>query len=694
MTRRRTSVIGAARGAGQPAPSPDALRQWSRQAVRELVLSLHLDAAQEARAWEDTARRWRIATGKEQGNPAPSGERSTVTCEAPRRGETWWRKDYAAQYNALRANETDVLKKLADMDPTGQAGLRDHVAHFEQSTKGTRLAHGSVRTKDAGPNLDMWHDFAPCASVGGAGLPLPLFAQPQFLAALTRQALIALNKLNQFQFIHGDLKPGNLCLAFPPAGQWGSARGLAQGAWNLKALPLRLIDFEAGFAPGIKRLHHAGDNPNWSPYLKACYQRAEAEADDHLRQGLLDGIDWGSDLWALGHTLEQWCHDAQAVLREFSARVAEHWGIDSPAHRSAQDTLSPLLAGLGWLLGFAGELQACEHPVADAQASRQAARPRPPHARLWARLEDQFKLGPGDSACGLDFQLIPPTRPLAVAHGSRLQDRAALQARAAARAATAWALRHRRAALASCAVLALAAGAAQGGSAIAGSVTPLVGRLLGRLASASLLAQVQGPSQLLAMLAPLLLGLAGTLDAGLPASATAQALARTPALPGDGSLPDTATLQALRDANLRALSLLAHAPDATLRATDSLAPAGSSPLLGHRLLAQAFHSGQALEQATGRSQPPVPADLYINALAHLHQRSAWPMAALLHLHLRTCYPSTSDTRAAALRPYIDSLAALDRQQRVNREFYIPSARSYAERLAAGQDACLLPAGSP
>ena len=684
MTRRRTSsVIGGPGRPAEPAPAPEALRQWTLQAVRELVLSLNLDAAEEAQAWQDTARRWRIATGKEPGNPAPSADRSTVTREAPTKGETWWRKDYAPQFNALAANETDVLKKLADRDPGGTTGLRNHVAHFEQTTKATRLARGAVRTKDVGPNLDMWHDFAPCAPVGRAALPLPLYVQPLFLAALTRQALVALGQLNQLQFIHGDLKPGNLCLAFPPSAQWRTTGNMAEGTWNLKSLPLRLIDFEAGFAPGINRLHHEVDNPNWSPYLLACYRRAGAEVDAHKRQGLLLGIDWGSDLWALGATLKDWCGIAQCFLQEFSAKVADHWGTDSLAHRSAQDTVGPLLAGLGWLGGFANDLQASEHDPADAAASSQAARPNPPHARLWARLEDKFKLGPGDGERPQHFQLIIPTRPLAVARGSRLTDRATLQARAATRAAGAWALRHRRAAVAATAAAALVASAAQGRGSWAGAVTPA----LGRLASASLVAQVQGDSQLHATLAPLLLRLAGMLDSKLPASATVQALAQTPSLPDDGGVLSANTLKDLRDANLRALTLLADAPDAALLATDG--PSGT--LLGHRLLAQAYRSGKALEQAAGRSQPPESVDRHAAGLAGLYRRAGWPLAALLHLHLRSCYGSEAGQQADALRPFIDSLSGLDRKQRVNREFYIPSARSYAERLDAGQDACLLEA---
>ena len=57
---------------------------------------------------------------------------------------------------------------IREVTPARIKALRDHVAHFEQRTKATRLARLSVRTKDAGPNLDMWCDFAPCAAAGGA----------------------------------------------------------------------------------------------------------------------------------------------------------------------------------------------------------------------------------------------------------------------------------------------------------------------------------------------------------------------------------------------------------------------------------------------------------------------------------------------------------------------------------------------
>ncbi|MEK8026773.1 hypothetical protein [Pseudaquabacterium rugosum] len=697
-------------------PAPAALRQWALLAVRELVLSQSLDAAEEARAWEDTARRWRIANGDEEGNPAPSADRSKVKREPPHKGEVWWRKVYEPEYDALQVNETDVLKKLADMDPQGLAGLRNHVAHFEQSTKATRLAYRAVRTKDAGPNLDMWQVFAPCTSVGNAGLPLPLFAQPRFLAALTRQALIALDKLSQLGFVHVDVKPGNLCLAFPPGSHWRADRDIARGHWDLRALPLRLIDFELGFAPGVNRLPHEGDNDNWSPYLQACFREAKKEPQVRMRLRRLDGIDWGTDLWALGHTLLVWCSEAQNFLRQFSNAIALHWGVDGPAHRSAQDTVGPMQTELAFLRSFAKDLQACERPPADAQDADPTARANPPHRSLWSQLETRFKLGPGDSASRVEFQLIIPTRPLAVAEGSRWTDLAALRARTAAGAATAWArrqgrplqaaartttawgARHHRRLLAATAAGALAVAAVQGRGALAVALAPTVGQL----ARASLAAQVRADSPVQATLAPALLRLAGVLDDALPTRAITAELGATPQLPpraaGAAAEADAATLAAVREANLRALALLADAPDAALQAPEDGRADG--PPLGHRLLRQALESGRQLEEQAGRGhppargQPPAAPDARAAALARLHQRTAWPMAELLQVHLSSCYGAPQGRQPDALRPALASLLALDRKQAVNREFYIPSAEVYAQRLEAGQDPCYLPAATP
>ncbi len=724
MTRRSTSVIGGPRHAAAP-PPPDAgaLRQWTPTAVRELMLSLQLDAGQEAEAWKETARLWRIAKGLEKGNPAPGGERSKVWRESDAKGQGYWYKNYGTRYMAQEANEVAVLNKLAEADLNGDAGLRNHVAHFNANTDASKLTRRQVKTKCAGPNLEMWRDFTPCAPVGKDTLLLPLFVQPLFLAALTRQALIALHKLSAASFCHLDIKAGNLCLAFPVARDWRQKRGIATGRWDLKALPMRLIDFETSYAPSVARLDydtrgHDGTNDYWSPYLRACFLRARAEehgdevivevedpvtkkkskvkekarVTPHERQGILLGIDWGSDLWALGFLLHGWCMNAQTFTAQFTRRAAEHWGVDSSAHRTAQDTVSTLLGQLSWLSSFADALQAHERSPADAQLASPPARITPPHSRLWAELESEFKLGPGDRERKLDFQLIVPTTPLAVAKGSRLIDRAAMQARAAGQAGSAWALRHHRALLSATAATALAATAVQGHSAWAAAVAPTVGQW----ATASLAAQLQTGSSLQTTLAPLLLHAAGLLDSKLPTAIAVQALGQSPSLPTDGSTPAPATLRALRASNLRALTLMADAPDAVVRANDGPTPA----LLGHRLLLQAYQSGDAFEHALGGGHPPTEIQAHIGALARLHGRTAWPMAALLHLHLSTCYGAAlnanqklpRDSDHARLQPLVNSLLALPAVS--ENAFYRDSAQSYSRRWATGQDACLLPEGAP
>lgn len=194
MTRRRTSVIGAPRAAraGPEQVPPQALRQWSAAAARELVLSADGEPQQELQRLADTRRRWRIAL---QRLPPDS------------KGRVFWLKTFTQDNGAWMANETSVLKHCLHADPDGKLGLRRHVGLMKLEGQ-SRLVE--VSTLDAGPNLSMWRDFAPCTGVGQHALKLPLFSQPVFLAALVRQGLVALHALAPHRVVHGDLKPENL----------------------------------------------------------------------------------------------------------------------------------------------------------------------------------------------------------------------------------------------------------------------------------------------------------------------------------------------------------------------------------------------------------------------------------------------------------------------------------------------------
>ena len=448
MKRRHTSVVDAQRVAlATPAvaagpglgPADGAalyaqgLRHWGLRVARQLVLSgvplgtdddaairgpgdLHADQ-REQQQHADVARRWQIATRQLNGNPAPTGERSSLSWFRPDGDQRYfWRKVYAQGYEHLQSNEHHVLLALGTRNRNLTGDLRQHVGwlkHLGTSGHGTSVIQ--VETVDGGPNLDMWQDFAPCMGTGANALPLPLFANPTFLAALTRQALIALEALAQLKLVHGDLKPGNLCLAMPK-GIDPSAR-LISGDLDLRHLQLRLIDFEFSFFEDFPRRVIAlrppqvvdGQaweyNANFSPFVHACHRAAMGLTDRHDIQRCLGAIDWGADLWALGDMLEQYALQAKEFIAAYGSAFSSAFGFNSLEHAFADQALAGLLQQCGQLLQFAEGLKAHERSAAHAGELNLPDRIDLPHQRLWLELEGLFPLlGPraASSLCTLN----------------------------------------------------------------------------------------------------------------------------------------------------------------------------------------------------------------------------------------------------------------------------------------------------
>ena len=449
MKRRYTSVVDAQRvalatpaAAAGPRLGPadgaalyaQGLRHWGLRVARQLVLSgvplgtdddaairgpgdLHADQ-REQQQHADVARRWQIATRQLNGNPAPTGERSSLSWFRPDGDQRYfWRKVYAQGYEHLQSNEHHVLLALGTRNRNLTGDLRQHVGwlkHLGTSGHGTSVIQ--VETVDGGPNLDMWQDFAPCMGTGANALPLPLFANPTFLAALTRQALIALEALAQLKLVHGDLKPGNLCLAMPK-GIDPSAR-LISGDLDLRHLQLRLIDFEFSFFEDFPRRVIAlrppqvvdGQaweyNANFSPFVHACHRAAMGLTNRHDIQRCLGAIDWGADLWALGDMLEQYALQAKEFIAAYGSAFSSAFGFNSLEHAFADQALAGLLQQCGQLLQFAEGLKAHERSAAHAGELNLPDRIDLPHQRLWLELEGLFSLlGPraASSLCTLNF---------------------------------------------------------------------------------------------------------------------------------------------------------------------------------------------------------------------------------------------------------------------------------------------------
>ncbi|MDZ7812187.1 MAG: hypothetical protein U5L74_03325 [Ideonella sp.] len=419
MTRRRTSVIGPGKAAAHqpppPTPGPDTsearLWHWGLMATRELSLSLLGEEGQEAQQLQAVRRRWRIAQGRESGNPAPSSGRSVVNRIAEASGQAFWRKHFDGDQLHWQLNELAVLTYLGTQDRQSQHGLREQVAWMRQvKTHEGSSSLQTVETLDAGPSLDDWREFAPCALV--QGLPLPLFAQADFLAALTRQALIGLERLARHHVVHNDIKPSNLCLALglPPKAH----EHCFSTVLDLQRLPLRFIDFELAFAPSAPRLVQAHQNVWVSPYARACHAAA---AEDQLhpedRLARLAGIDWGADLWSLGFMVAEWVKAAQSYLGAWLDAVRQTWGDGSNTYHLADRVVGQQSRALGALSRFAKTLQAQDRPVSDAGSNRLPARTSLPLASLRADLESSYPvLTRGAKHSQRQLTLIDPEAPL------------------------------------------------------------------------------------------------------------------------------------------------------------------------------------------------------------------------------------------------------------------------------------------
>ena len=689
MTRRRTSVIGAP-GAAQAGPAqipPQALREWSAAAVRELVLSPTRDEALAHQRWLATRRRWRIAMGSESGNPADSDNRSGVQRLAADAGQVYWRKVFEPGHINCQSNETNVLKYLGEADPDSAEGLRSHFAWMKQYGAGDRASRlNEVTTLDAGPNLDMWQDFAAVSGVGPDTLPLPLFAQPLFLAAVVRQALVVLDALARHQVVHGDIKAANFCLALPKG--WAARKGIATGEWDLRNLPLRAIDFELGYAPPVKRKPQVrrGAGVNESPYARACHLAAAESANEHDWSDLLSGIDWGTDLWALGMMLDEWCQQAINFRTAYVGAFRVQWGEGSDAYAAAGRAVFGDAPRLGWLRGFASQLQATERSEAEAGLRRLGVRPNKPHRRLWGALEEQFpKLGPGTRDSRYVFTLIDPEAPLAeeavpspwFAAAQRLCDQAsglAARARRAGRNALALATRRPRRLV----LLALLLGAPSLAWQARGDAHQASLQLSQRWAPIPLRAFRNSGQSWQALAGQAGLALAEALQPGQAAAITLAALGDAPVFDEHSPALDPHALRSLRDASLRDLSQLAWLP----------APALAEPAakaLTQRLLLAAYHAGTRLETAA-----PVPlgpgTDGAADALAHLHQMQGFPLAALLQVQVLACHAPAS--RMGEATPALDALLALPAST-ASRSHYLAFAQAVRARITAGQPACLL-----
>ncbi len=428
MTRRQTSVIAEP---GSPVRSLNAAQanefnSWAWAAARELCLDTQGDENLERAAYELARARWQLARGGNPSDPHHNASgRSTLTRVNDARADTpFWRKVFAPQHMVLQLNEINVLTYLgADHTGLGTA-LRKRVAFLRTlssqghtATRAPRSTLNQIETHDAGPDLDDWRAFAPCVVEGKHGLPVPLFMHPTFLAALTRQALMALELFCHYQVVHNDIKPNNVCFALPKNMRFEGGAITAQ--CDLLTLPLCLIDFELSYVPSTLRLAlPLTQNPWVSPFAKAVHQHALAAqqgGNNRAARDHLDAIDWGADLWSLGHMLGDWVTTAQAYGKAFCAATSTTFGSGSAPYKTTIQTLTQLGQGLAELQSFARALQSHDRPLATATALTHEARTVVPLGSLRSELEALFIHALHPSLRSNDWQVFwhDPSSPLA-----------------------------------------------------------------------------------------------------------------------------------------------------------------------------------------------------------------------------------------------------------------------------------------
>lgn len=386
-------------------PSP-ADQDWARRVARRIVLQQltpragTIDkAAARALEW------WRLAEGGLSKVPEGAG-RSTVVRIADGNGGYFFRKRFSKGDDRWEENESLNLHYIGRADGDKRQGLRQHVGWL----RGTYAGEGSrldlMETLDCGPNLEAWLSWCPTSVV--EQWPIPIFAQPEFLAAVTRQTLIGLEKLSEFGVVHNDIYDRNLCLELPRKSSL--AHPFQSATIELSSLTVRFIDFETAFNPRTLRIARLPDERT-SPFAAACFNKA-LEFSEHEAAPYLSGIDFGSDLWSLGWCLREWHALASGFYQSWITAVADKFGAAHPAALGAERIALAQGTGLAMIDEFVLDLQAQDRETAMV-GNREFSKRRAPHALLRSQLESKFRsiIATGKYA-HREVRFIDPTEPL------------------------------------------------------------------------------------------------------------------------------------------------------------------------------------------------------------------------------------------------------------------------------------------
>ncbi len=403
MSRRPTQVVEprpAAASAGRAATAPAGQLPANLPALSTQWVQVVCPTDQAHRL--ETIKRWRIATGQDSGNPEQTAGRSKVQRHQPNpQTPAQWRKEYQHNFGVYERHELLVLVQLWSAPAQDQRSPRDFHAQAVMlgDEASAPAAAGPSRlqrlvTKDAGPNLLSWEYFQPITQVGPQQLAWPLFAHPLFLAAIAHRLLVATEVLFAHKVVHLDLKPENIGLALPSLQPTGNPTRL-QGQWPLQALPLKLLDFEFSVHHGLSYPGLPPSNEYTSPFARQ--RLAVAAAHENQSNAWAQAVDWGADLYALGHMLADWVAWAQSFHGAYVQKLRNE--LERPGEPGPQVYNKHLAAlcqtqwdDLIWLEHFARKLQDQDRPADEALVTQPnlAVRPATPLAKLRAELAGRF----------------------------------------------------------------------------------------------------------------------------------------------------------------------------------------------------------------------------------------------------------------------------------------------------------------
>ena len=236
------------------------------------------------------------------------GERNTTVRRVynPDEGDAFIQKHYTGSLEGLQARENQLLYQVGEdkVQLDGKkVALNSRVASTHTTHQDTVLAQKQITVRWHGFDLDDW------AKLLGTAAPSP-WQQADFVLAIARAALKALQLMHLGKLVHCDIKADNLCLPWVPQG--GQPTALVPDSLRLIDLGLTLSQhWRRGELPDLGNLRLASRAIGTAPDRQVeAYTAARRDGNP---QPFLQ-LDWRYDLWSLGCLLHRWPGFAAAAL--------------------------------------------------------------------------------------------------------------------------------------------------------------------------------------------------------------------------------------------------------------------------------------------------------------------------------------------------------------------------------------------